>query len=202
MSDQTSEATKIYAAVLAAGESKRFGSSKQLTLFDGEPLVRRAARLARQCCGDRTAIVIGDRAAEVAAAADGECRFMLVNERHAEGIGSSISLAARALGPVADAIVLLLADQPLISSAHVGALLDTWSGDDDEIVISGFDGAQGPPVLLPRGTFHELAKLGGDQGARRLLANKRFSITTVDCACAAADVDTPADLERIAQLAE
>lgn len=202
MSDDTSDSTRIYAAVLAAGESKRFGSSKQLALFEGETLVRRAARLARQCCGDRTAIVVGDRAADVAAAADGECHFMLVNERHAEGIGSSISLAARALGPVADAILLLLADQPLIASAHVAALLDAWSGADDEIVISGFDHVQGPPVLLPRETYHELAKLGGDQGARRLLANKRFRVTTVDCASAAADVDTPADLERIAQLAE
>ncbi len=195
-------ATRIFAIVLAAGASRRFGSSKQLASFDGDSLVRRAARLARQVCGDDSVLVVGHRADEIAAAAHGECRFLLVNDRYADGIGTSIALAVRALEHVADALLVLLADQPLITIADLEALLSEWPGDADVIVASRFDGALGPPALLPRLSFAALRAQRGDAGARGLFDSGRFRVREVDCQAAAADVDTPADLERLRQPAD
>lgn len=188
---------RVFAAVLAAGESRRFGSTKQLATVDGEPLVARAARRAASVCGDNCILVVGHDARRVIGAAGDRCRFLLVNDRYAEGMGTSVALTVRALSPVADALLIVLADQPLVTAAHLGSLIDAWSGDDDEIVASRFDGVAGPPLLLPSDTFDELRSLSGDRGARALLNDDRFRLTAIDCAAAAIDVDVPEDIATL-----
>ncbi len=183
--------------VLAAGESRRFGATKQLAMVSGESLVHRAARRAAQACGDLSALVAGHEATQVIAAAGGHCRFLLINERYVEGIGTTVSLAARALAHVADALLIVLADQPLVPTAHLRSLIEAWSGDDDEIVATDFGATHGPPLLLPRNTFEDLMTLSGDQGARSLLHDSRFRLTSVEFEAAAVDIDTPADLDAL-----
>lgn len=188
---------EIYAIVFAAGASRRFGRPKLLERFEGEPLVARAARLARQCCGDRSVLVTGHRAADVTRAAGGHCAVVLHNTDYMQGLGSSIALAAAELAGKADALLLLLADQPLVGPAHVAALLGSWSGDPVEIVATGFGGTRGPPVLMPKATFPALARLTGDVGARAVLADSRFRVTIVDCEAASIDIDSVAELDEL-----
>lgn len=184
----------VFAAVLAAGASRRFGSNKQVELLGSRPLVRRAADLARETCGNRSILVTGYESAIVAAAAGGGAQFLVVNERYADGIGGSIALAANSVAHVADALLLLFADQPLVTASHLRALIDRWSGADAEIVATGFSGTTGPPVLFPRGTFAALGKLSGDRGARSVLRDPAFDVRVIPCEAAAIDIDTPADL--------
>jgi CTP:molybdopterin cytidylyltransferase MocA len=187
----------VFAAVLAAGRSRRFGRSKQLEDFEGEPLVRRAAELAREVCGDRTVLVAGHESAAVIEAAGDAPRYLAVNERYADGIGGSIALVARAVSHVADAVLLLFADQPLITAGHLRTLIDNWSGADDEIMATAFSGTVGPPVLFPRGAFEALGKLSGDKGAKSVLEDPTFKLQAIPFEDAAVDIDTPADVERI-----
>ncbi len=190
-------APRIFAVVLAAGESTRFGDTKQLASFDGETLVERAARRASSACGDRSVLVAGHDARRVMLGAKDHCRFLLINDRYREGMGTSLALAASALSPVADALLIVLADQPLVTAGHLQSLIDAWSGDDNEIVASSFDDAVGPPLLLPSNTFDELQGLAGDRGARGLLDDTRFRRTTIPCEAASMDVDTPDDLAAL-----
>lgn len=199
MTETPANSPVTFAVVLAAGESRRFGSSKQLANINGEPLVQRAAALARDCCGENSIIVVGHCGAEVAAAADNLCQFLLVNDRYADGIGTSIALAARVLSGVADAMLLLLADQPLIKARHINKLLTTWSGADHEIVASKFDATLGPPVLMPRRAIARLTTFGGDRGAKQLLNDDAFDVRPVTCSAAAIDIDTPSDFERVSR---
>ena len=187
----------VFAAVLAAGSSRRFGRSKLLEAVDGQPLVRRAADIARAVCGDRSILVAGHESAAVTAAAGKAAQFVIVNDRHEEGIGGSIALAARAVAHTADALLILFADQPFVTVQHAAALTDAWSGAEDEIVATAFAGTVGPPVLFPRGTFDALGTLSGDTGAKRILEDPRFDVRTVPFEDAATDIDTPADLEKL-----
>ena len=188
---------RIFAVVLAAGQSQRFGATKQLQKINGEPLVYRAAALARDVCRENTLLIVGHDWQNVVAAADRQCQFVSINEHFASGIGTSIACAARALTHTADALLIMLADQPLISADHLNALLSGWSGDDDEIVATAFAGVQGPPVLMPRSTFSGLAELSGDSGARKLLDDPDYRLTTVWFDPAAVDIDSPEDLSRL-----
>jgi molybdenum cofactor cytidylyltransferase len=201
MNPDIARAPRIYAVVLAAGEARRFDGKKLLETLHGEPLVARAARLARECYAARSVLVTGHRAAEVTAAAGDHCEIVLENPHYRQGLGTSIARAASVLGPRADALLLLLADQPCVSRSHLEALRAAWSGDAREIVATSYGQACGPPVLLPAATFTALEALTGDAGARALFDDDRFVLRTVFDAAAGRDVDTPADLEKLRETA-
>ena len=191
------EKPTVFAVVLAGGGSQRFGRSKLLEPVRGETLVRRAANLAHEVCGDCSLLVAGHDRAAVTAAAGDAARFIVVNDRYQEGISGSIALAARAVSHAADALLLLFADQPLVTAQHLQALLTAWGGADHEIVATAFSGIVGPPVLFPRGTYTALSRLSGDTGAKSVLQDSRFDVRTVPFEDAAIDIDTPADLEKL-----
>ena len=187
----------IFAVVLAAGSGRRFGGTKQLEEIDGESLVHRAARLARELRGGHSLLVVGHDADAVSTSAAGECRFLALNERHVDGLGTSLALAARILADMADAFILLLADQPRITLAHLEALVAAWDGKPDSIVATAYAGTLGAPALLAAGSFDKLAALDGDVGARSLFDNPAFDLSSVPFEDAAVDVDTPADLDAL-----
>ncbi|MGB5491466.1 MAG: nucleotidyltransferase family protein [Woeseiaceae bacterium] len=189
----------VFAVVLAAGTSSRFGATKQIAELDGVPLVRRAVRTATQVCGERVITVIGHDAASVLHAMKADTGFLVVNEAYESGLGSSIAAAARACPPQTDALLVLLADAPQITPEHLQSLLQHWSGAHNEIVATAFADTEGPPVLLPRDTIDDLRKLTGDSGARALFRDSRFRLKTVRCEAAAIDIDTPADLATLGQ---
>lgn len=187
----------VFAIVLAAGKGERFGATKQIAEVDGEPMVRRACEVAREVCGDNCLLVTGHDAEAVLRATGDSVGFVVVNDGHADGIGSSIALAVRSLADLAAGVLVMLADQPRITAAHLRELLARWDCSDHEIVATAFADTQGPPVLFPRGAFAALGALTGDEGAKRVLLDPAFDVRTVPFEDAAIDIDTPADLEQL-----
>jgi molybdenum cofactor cytidylyltransferase len=188
---------QVFAIVLAAGTAARFGSTKQLQEHGGKTLVRRALDLADALCDERSILVVGHDWLAVYAACQPLSGFLLCNDRPDAGIGRSISQAIRSLPPTAKAVLILLADQAMITTEHLESMLATWSGAGDEIVATAFAGTEGPPVLFPRRCFAALAELDGDQGARKLLCDDQFTVTTLTFEEAAIDIDTPGDLSKL-----
>ena len=194
----TSLTTGLITVVLAAGSGKRFGSLKQLATIDGLPMVRRSVMAAGAAMGDALVLVAGPDASTVHEAAGAD--FLIVNEQHADGIGSSIAIAARTLRPVAKALMFCLADQPGIPPDHYRAVADAWDGSEDAVIATAFDDSSGPPVLFGRAHFDRLAALAGDQGAKALLEESGDSLVTIRCDSAALDIDRPGDLEGLDQV--
>jgi molybdenum cofactor cytidylyltransferase len=187
----------LFAVVLAAGRSSRFGSTKQLAVVDGEPLVRRAIRLAETVCGDRSVLVVGSDWKRVLAACGPQRGFFVLNDKHESGIASSIACGVRSVLQTTDAILLLLADQPLITADHLNLLIREWQRTPDDILISEYSGVQGPPVIFPAQCFDSLMKLEGDQGARSLLCHVKGPVRGIALDEAAVDIDTPEDLANL-----
>jgi molybdenum cofactor cytidylyltransferase len=187
----------VYALVLAAGNASRFGRTKQLEQLDGTSLVNRAVGVATHVCGSRVALVVGHDWRAVSESGLGSTGFLVRNEHFERGLGTSLALGVRALRHAADAILVLLADQPLVDAPHLTRLVDAWSGVGHDIVATAYDDTAGPPVLFPSGCFDELARLEDDNGGKHLLTDPRFTTTTVTFEPAAVDIDTPADLERL-----
>ena len=194
-----SSAPILHAIVLAAGRSSRFGATKLTQPLGGRPLLQHALLAVRGVCPGRVNLIVGHDQAAVREAALGLCDNVIVNSDYASGIGSSIAAGIRSVRQSADAVLILLADQPLISESHLQTIRDTWTGARDEIVATTFDDTFSPPILFPAGTFDELSGLSGDAGARTVLGSGRFPVKTVEFVAAQTDVDTPADLERLNQ---
>lgn len=187
----------VYAIVLAAGSASRFGSLKQLEPWRGEPLVRHASQTAAEVCGSRSLLVTGPEWNRVRLACEPFAGAFVVNDRYREGLGSSLALAVRCLGHTAAAVIVLLADQPLVDAVHVTRLLEEWRAGDADIVATAYADTAGVPAVFGACTFDRLAGLTGDKGARELLAGAGFEVRTIRCDQARVDIDTVEDLARL-----
>jgi len=189
---------KVCIVMLAAGRSERLGTAKLLADYRGKPLLHHALSAAQGTCPGNICLVVGHNPEEIENAATGLADRVIINEAYATGIGSSIACGVRACREHADAILIMLADQPLVSCAHLDQLVDRWTGSPDEIIASRFSGTSGPPVLFASALFDQLEDLHGDVGAREILRKSSSILRTVEFGAAAVDIDTPADLEALA----
>ncbi len=182
--------------VLAAGKASRFGSTKQLAHFDGDPLVVRAMRTAERVCGRRTLLVTGNDWENVAAACEPLEGFMIHNPRFADGMASSLALGIHSLRNVADGVLLMLCDQPLVSAEHLEKLVDKWTASPRSIFPSGYANTLGPPIIFPARYFDELMDIRGDRGAKSVMDAYSDQVVTIPFEDAAIDIDTPEDLRQ------
>ena len=187
----------VFAVVLAAGAASRFGSSKQLAEINGVALVRHTLDSAVAACGANTALVVGYDWQAVSAVCTTSPGFLIVNDNYSAGLGTSVAQAVRSIRHAADAIIVMLADQVLVTAEHVQAITAAWCGADNEIVATAFGETIGPPTLFPRACFDELAALQGDAGGRHLLFDDRFTVRKIVFEPAAVDIDTPEDLTNL-----
>lgn len=125
------------------------------------------------------------------------CGFFVHNDRHALGLGTSVACGVAALCDVADGVLLMLADQPLVSDEHLQILAERWQAQPERAVASRYAGGTGVPAILPKSDFDALCALSSDQGAKAILAAHGDKLLTVQCAEAAIDIDRPADLKAL-----
>jgi len=177
-------------AILAAGGATRFGGGKLDALLAGKPVGRWALDAALAVPHERLCVVVGEPAPAFAQGCE-----LLVNVGAAEGIGTSAAMAARwAQG--SDALMVMLADMPLISPATLGKLV----ASEPPAAVAYPAGKAGAPACFPAALFPALEGLGGDAGAAQVLrglANVTLIETPAD---ELRDVDRPEDLEVITAL--
>jgi molybdenum cofactor cytidylyltransferase len=132
----------------------------------------------------------------VRAALVGEAITVIDNPDWARGLSTSLVRGVAGLPSSAEAVLILLCDQPAVTAADLDALIAEWRVEPELIAAAGFNDRLGPPVIIPRAFWPQLAALRGDQGARSLLEWHTEHIT-VNMPHAALDVDTPEDLVRL-----
>lgn len=176
--------------LLAAGKSQRFGAgTSKLDMPVGElPLGLHVARaLSATPFARRVAIVNRSR---IDYAAEGFA--VISNDDPLADMASSLRLGVAAAGDTAGLLVVL-ADMPRITAAHVRQLLDAAEGD--AAIVAASDGAiPRPPALFGRAHFAHLGTIIGERGARDLIrAGKHVRMPPADLI----DIDTPLDLAAV-----
>jgi len=196
----------VAGVLLAAGQGSRFGRPKALVELDGRTLAERGVTMLRAGGADPILVVTG--AAQVDLSPDHQARTVY-NGEWRTGMGSSLRAALRALtelgagqdaGPEVGAAVVALADQPLVGAEAVGRLIAAYQSGAG-VAVAAYGGKPRNPVLLAREYWPEvIAAATGDQGARAFLHARPELVTLVECGDTGRpdDIDTPADLERIA----
>jgi CTP:molybdopterin cytidylyltransferase MocA len=194
--------TIVAGVLLAAGEGSRFGQPKALVELNGQTLAERGVGLLRAGGADPILVVTGAVPLEL----DGT--VTVDNPQWRTGMGSSLRAALQALtetarGPDSDtdigAVVVALADQPLVGAEAVARLIAAYR-DGASVAVAAYDGRPRNPVLLAREHWPEvIATATGDQGARTFLRTRPELVTLVECGDTGRpdDIDTPADLARI-----
>jgi molybdenum cofactor cytidylyltransferase len=185
--------------LLAAGASTRLGQPKQLLPYQGKTLLRHAAEMA---CGipppgggqgvGAVFVVLGAHAEQIAPILDNLPVKIIVAEDWQEGMAASLRTGIRAAAD-ADAVLILLCDQPLVTKELLAALLQEW--EPGGIVASDYGEALGPPCVFDRAYFPELLALTGDSGARKLF--KKYPCRTVVFPGGRVDIDTPEEASTL-----
>jgi molybdenum cofactor cytidylyltransferase len=191
--------------ILAAGASSRLGRPKPLLPLRGRPLLQHVLDAAVASRLDEIVLVLGNQADEVREALElpeGSRVRVVVNADWARGQSTSLRLALRRARPSATAAAILLGDQPGVGAALIDrvarAFLDAGL-PAARPVYSAADGSRipGHPVLLARRIWSEVDKLGGDEGARSLLAARADWLLQVPVQGEPpADIDTWEDYRR------
>lgn len=187
---------KLSCVLLAAGAASRFGSQKLLArLPEGRSVIEATvANLSAAKVGNIVAVVRTDAALQ-SLLQRYPCT-VVVNDRAAEGMGTSIAVGVAASAD-ADAWLIALGDMPSICVDTIRAIADTiYSGA--EIAIPVMAGKRGHPVGFSAKYRKKLLALRGDTGARQIIRADAGCVTEVgvDDDGIFADIDTPADLKR------
>jgi CTP:molybdopterin cytidylyltransferase MocA len=206
--------TTVVGVLLAAGQGSRFGSPKALIELGGQTLAERGVDLLRAGGADPIIVVTGAAPLRLPGT------LTVYNPEWHTGMGSSLRAALRflqsgdraadpaagpetpAAPPAADAVVVTLADQPLVGVQAVARLIDACR-DGATVAVATYDGKPRNPVLLARERWAEVAEMAtGDSGARAFLRARPDLVTFIECGDVgrADDIDTPEDLARIAAL--
>jgi len=186
----------IAGLLLAAGRSSRFGADKLCAKLDGKAVIRWSAQALSPL--DTVYVVIPPGADAITQALSRlDVRFVVNLGRH-EGMASSIRAGIAALSDDVDAVVIALADQPLVSPNVVSALCNRWREGGVAAVAPEYRDGRGHPVLFGRECFAALEALRGDVGARSVLdaLGNRVAPLPMDAAMPV-DVDTPEALQAL-----
>ena len=169
---------KLGLVMLAAGNSRRFGSNKLLYTVDGEPMYRHIlselekVRNELETRGANCSITVVTQYDEIAEAAGKNGVSVLYNLHPDEGISSSLRIGLRKNWD-ADACLFTVSDQPWLRGETILELIELFLKEGKGIACVEHGGKTGNPCIFSRKYFGELMELEGDVGGKRVIRKHR-----------------------------
>jgi xanthine dehydrogenase accessory factor len=199
----------VGAVVLAAGASRRLGHPKMLLPVGECTLIERTMREVLSSKVNEVVVVTGHAHSAVenvlsqafgADIASGRLRTVYEPD-FMKGQSRSLKAGIEALSTRVQGALLVLGDQPFITSGHLNALIEDYSNppllpgrivvpvsDSEKETgseqrarpeVSGHRRMRGNPVLIDRYLFPEILKVDGDVGGRHVILNHPDLVRTV-----------------------
>jgi CTP:molybdopterin cytidylyltransferase MocA len=194
---------RIGAVLLAAGAGQRMGRvAKPLIRLQGVPLITRQL-VALSGAGVDEVVVVTGYARD---AVEQEVRSFSVtlahNEAHAEGQQGSVRVGLAALSGEFDAILIVLADQPLIGSSDLTELIGAFKKrTGGHVVVPVVQGRRGNPIVLDRVAHAQILDSGTNLGCRHLIERQPELVFVHETANTrfVTDLDTVEDVRHLAE---
>lgn len=185
---------EITGLLLAAGKSRRFGSQKLLTEYQGLPIVLHSARALSNC--DRVIAIINDKDIELQKTLDAEGIETLINPEANLGMGHSIAFGVKA-SQQSDGWCILPADMPKASTSTVEQVYEALV-NGAAIAAPCYLDQRGHPVGFSKHYSDELQILDSDIGARTILQQHPEDLLCIDTNDNGIllDIDTKEDLQK------
>jgi len=168
----------IVGILLAAGQSRRFGSNKLLHLLPNRvPIVTQA--MCQLQAAVPQVLVVSRPDATALNAVLAQTDVPVVNcETAARGMGASLACGVRA-SHTAQGWVVALADMPYLSLRTLQTVVAQLQ-QGAAIVAPTYQGKRGHPVGFSRQFLTELSQLDNDVGAKSILQRHQPSLTLFD----------------------
>lgn len=185
--------------LLAAGSSSRMGRSKQLLPIKGEQLLVHAVLVALHSSIGPVIVVLGANENEHRKAISHFDVKMITNQHWKSGMGSSLKAGLKhllLLAPRSEAVLVMVCDQPLLTSDHLKKLVDTFAKAGKPIAASIYSATAGVPAIFHKSLFLEILEVADDYGAKKIIQQHTKDTATLDFPEGSMDLDTPDDYAK------
>ena len=188
--------------ILAAGASTRLGSPKQLLEYRRKTLIYHAVNTAVNSLCEPIVVVLGAYAKQILPEITSFPVTIAYNQDWNKGMSTSLRVGIETLltlSPKLDALVLMLCDQPFVSTSLINQLVETYHTTKHTIVASEYAEVIGVPALFAGNFFSILSTLQGDRGARKVIQQFLPAVVRVPFPAGAFDIDTLTDYARLSK---
>lgn len=194
----------VGAVLLAAGCASRMGfRPKCLLELDGVPLIHRQLTALSQAGIDDVVVVLGHYAADIQKAITQFPVKQTLNPYPDQGQNASLHLGLKALSTKCEAVLVALADQPLIESQDIQDLVSTYEQRPlgMQVVQPKVDGLPGNPVMFSLEVCQQILASDNSFGCRQWQKAKPEQVHhwVTTNSHYRTDVDTLEDIEALAQ---
>lgn len=192
---------RLASVLLAAGEAKRMGGINKLAVqMQGVPLLNRALIALSGAGVDEVVVVLGHDAETLEPLVRDFPVTIVRNERYRDGQMTSVRAGLAALAGPFDAVLVCLADQPLLNAQDIQALIGAFKKREHGFAtVPRVKGRRGNPVILDWNSRDGILAEGADLGCRQLIDRHPELVTTFDTENDhyVVDIDTPEDIRAL-----
>jgi molybdenum cofactor cytidylyltransferase len=191
----------ISSIVLAAGESRRMGQTKQLLEWEeGKTILQEVLENLLHSQLDEVILVLGHEADRILDQVDTRRVKVVINKNYREGMITSIQQGLTALNEKVEAFFIVLADQPGVGPEILDGLISEFRRVTPQkgIILPTFRGRRGHPPLFSAKYRKEAFRIKGDVGLRQILQEHPEDILAVEMETDSIlqDIDTPDDYRQ------
>lgn len=183
-----------YIIYLAAGNSRRFGSNKLLSMYEGKPLFRHGLDMLTALCKKHSEceLTVVSQYPQILDWAEKNGVFAVYSPESRKGMSYTIKAALGSLTNLKeeDFILFVVADQPYLTGQTVEKIL-THAKPDIRAVSAAYEGTPGNPVMFSARLVPELLALKADEGGRRILRRTECMYVEAESKRELFDIDTP-----------
>lgn len=193
--------SNVVTLIMAAGNSSRFGSPKQLLKWKNSNLLQHAIETANESNVSKVFVVLGANYDQILEMIDTSSVEVVRNPSWKNGLGNSIAFGVNSViqeVPKTEGILIMLADQPLIDSDYLNGMIDKFKEGKNQIISTTYkNNKQGVPVIFDKAFFNELIQLNNDDGAKQVIKKHMANVVAVKHDNNCVDIDTFEDYENL-----
>ena len=189
--------------ILAAGESARFGQTKQLLPLNNKYLIEWVLEAALSSCLEQIILVLGHDHHRIIKAIEEKIRHprlrVGVNHAYKQGQSSSLKFGFSQMPKKFPSVMFLLGDQPMIDTETINFLLHNFWDSEKDICVPVYQEQRGNPTIFSHKLYKHFLDLKGDIGARRIIETNPDRVLEVEVKnpLCFIDIDTERDFERL-----
>jgi molybdenum cofactor cytidylyltransferase len=192
---------RIGAVLLAAGEARRLnGMLKAAIEVQGVPLIKRALFALSGAGVDEVVVVLGYQADLIETMVQDFPVTIVRNTGFAAGQMSSVRLGLESLNGAFDAVLICLADQPLLNAQDLSSLISAFKKRTaGSVVVPCVRGQRGNPVIFDWQARNDIVSGANNLGCRNYIDDNPglVSVFDTDNDHFVVDLDTPEDIEKL-----
>ena len=187
----------ISAIILAAGQSKRFGSdNKLIKKYNKKYLINHIIGTLIKSKVNKIIVVLGFQKSKVRKITIKNKKINFVfNKNYKSGMASSIKTGLKEISKRSIGFLIVQADMPLISKKIIDSLCYSIRNNNKEIVAPIYKSNMGNPIGFKRSMTRILNKTSGDSGAKKMIKRnkKNLSLISVNSKSIFKDFNTQKD---------